>query len=202
MDITGEIFIPLTRNVVWAALNDADILKASIQGCETLDWTSETTLEATVSAKIGPVKAKFRGNIELLNVRPLEGYTLTGQGKGGAAGFAKGSADVKLKDQDGGTFLTYEAKAGVGGKLAQIGSRLIDSTARKYADDFFSQFSQLAAEKTPAGPEAPVEEPSPPTETDAVATPEDEEGRGGLHPAIWAIFLIALVLISLYIFGG
>ncbi len=203
MEITGERLIPLPRNIIWDALNDAETLKACIKGCEQLDWTSETSLEAVVSAKIGPVKAKFRGDIELSNIQPLEGYTLSGQGKGGAAGFAKGSADVSLLEQEGGTLLSYTAKASVGGKLAQIGSRLIDSTAKKYADDFFTRFSELAAGKIPEEPIVPEtkpEEERPDTEPVAAGPAEPEGTAKGVHPAVWATLLIALVLLSLYFF--
>ena len=140
MDMTGEYHIPAPREDVWAALNDADVLRACIPGCEELEKTSDTTMEAKVTQKIGPVKAKFSGAVELLNINPPESYTIRGEGKGGVAGFAKGSADVRLADEDGGTRLAYEAHGEVGGKLAQLGSRLIDSTAKKLADTFFENF--------------------------------------------------------------
>lgn len=145
MDISGSQLIPASREAVWSALNDADILKASIPGCESLEKTSETEMTAAVTSKIGPVKAKFKGAVTLENINAPESYTIVGEGKGGVAGFAKGSADVRLSEAEGGTLLEYTAKAQVGGKLAQLGSRLIDSTAKKMAEDFFKKFSEAVA---------------------------------------------------------
>ena len=150
MDISGSQVIAASRDAVWAALNDAEILKASIPGCESLEKTSDTEMTAAVTSKIGPVKAKFKGAVTLENINAPESYTIVGEGKGGVAGFAKGSADVKLTEVEGGTLLEYTAKAQVGGKLAQLGSRLIDSTAKKMAEDFFAKFSEAVA-----GPAAP-----------------------------------------------
>ncbi len=152
MDMTGEYRIEAPRDLVWAALNDPDVLRACIPGCEELEKTSENTMEAKVTQKIGPVKAKFTGGVELLNITPPESYTIRGEGKGGVAGFAKGSADVHLTEEDGGTKLSYTAHAEVGGKLAQLGSRLIDSTAKKLADKFFENFrDHLSGGAPPAG---------------------------------------------------
>jgi len=143
MDMSGSHRIPAAREKVWEALNDPDILKACIPGCESLEKTSETEMTAAVTTKIGPVKAKFKGAVTLENINPPESYTIVGEGKGGVAGFAKGSADVSLAEDGDETVLTYEAKAQVGGKLAQLGSRLIDSTAKKMAGDFFTKFTEL-----------------------------------------------------------
>jgi carbon monoxide dehydrogenase subunit G len=140
MDMTGEYRIAAPRDVVWAALNDAEVLKICIPGCETLDKTSDTTMEAKVVQKIGPVKAKFSGVIELININAPASYTIVGEGKGGVAGFAKGSADVVLSEEADKTVLSFTAHAQVGGKLAQLGSRLIDSTAKKLANKFFENF--------------------------------------------------------------
>ncbi|MEH0071320.1 carbon monoxide dehydrogenase subunit G [Pannonibacter sp. Pt2-lr] len=145
MDMTGEYRIPAPRTDVWNALNDPDVLKACIPGCDSLEMTSPTEMTAAVTAKIGPVKAKFTGAVTLENLNPPESYTIAGEGKGGVAGFAKGSADVHLAEDGGDTILSYTVKAQVGGKLAQLGSRLIDSTARKMADEFFGNFSQMVA---------------------------------------------------------
>ena len=153
MDMNGSHSIPASREAVWKALNDPEILKACIPGCESLEKTSETEMTAAVTSKIGPVKAKFKGAVTLENMNPPESYTIVGEGKGGVAGFAKGSADVRLAEEDGITILTYEAKAQVGGKLAQLGSRLIDSTAKKMADDFFTKFSDMVGEPEKAGAE-------------------------------------------------
>lgn len=160
MDMSGSYEIPAPRETVWAALNDVEVLKACIPGCETITKHSETELEATVSAKVGPVKAKFSGAVTLSDMDPPNGYTISGQGKGGAAGFAKGGATVKLADSGAGTTLSYDVKASVGGKLAQIGGRLIDSTAKKMADQFFSKFSEQAAAMAPASTAEPGAETS------------------------------------------
>lgn len=143
MDMSGSHRIPAKREKVWEALNDPDILKACIPGCESLEKTSDTEMTAAVTSKIGPVKAKFKGSVTLENINPPESYTIVGEGKGGVAGFAKGSADVSLAEDGDETVLTYEAKAQVGGKLAQLGSRLIDSTAKKMAEDFFGKFTEM-----------------------------------------------------------
>jgi len=140
MEMTGEYRIPASRDRVWAALNDPDILKKCIPGCEALDMTSDTEMTATVVAKVGPVKAKFTGSVTLENLDPPNSYTISGEGKGGVAGFAKGGADVALAEDGSDTILTYTAKAQVGGKLAQLGGRLINATAKKMADEFFGNF--------------------------------------------------------------
>ena len=145
MDMTGEYRIPAPRQRVWEALNDPQVLKAAIPGCEELK-KSPTELEAKVTAKVGPVSAKFGGEVTLSDLNPPESYTISGQGKGGAAGFAKGGATVMLAEDGADTILRYTAKAEVGGKLAQIGSRLIQGTARKMADEFFGKFSRIVAE--------------------------------------------------------
>ncbi len=141
MDMTGEYRIGAPRTEVWAALNDPAVLKACIPGCEELDKTSDTSFEAKVVQKIGPVKARFAGTVELANINAPESYTIQGEGNGGVAGFAKGAADVHLtENEDGSTTLSYEVHATVGGKLARLGSRLIDSTATKLATRFFEAF--------------------------------------------------------------
>lgn len=148
MDMNGEHRIPAPRQTVWEALNDPEVLKACIPGCESLDVNEAGDgFDAKVKAKVGPVKATFSGSVKLENVNAPESYTISGEGKGGAAGFAKGSADVHLKEEGDETILSYEVKAQVGGKLAQLGARLIDSTAKKYANDFFSKFAEIAAER-------------------------------------------------------
>ena len=152
MDMSGSHRIPAKRETVWEALNDPEVLKACIPGCDSLEKTSDTEMTAAVTSKIGPVKAKFTGAVTLQNINPPESYTISGEGKGGVAGFAKGSADVRLTEDGDETVLTYEAKAQVGGKLAQLGSRLIDSTAKKMAEDFFTKFSEMVG--GPAGGDA------------------------------------------------
>ncbi len=142
----GEETIAAPINRVWDALNDPEILKQCIPGCETLTKKSPTNMEATVALKLGPVKAKFAGAVELKNLKPPHSYTLQGEGKGGVAGFAKGGADVTLEDLgDGQTKLSYTVDADVGGKIAQLGSRLIKSTATKLGGQFFEKFNQVVS---------------------------------------------------------
>jgi carbon monoxide dehydrogenase subunit G len=155
MDLVGEYRILAGRGAVWAALNDADVLRRCIPGCEELEKVSDREMTATVVAKIGPVKATFKGAVTLENLNPPESYTIVGEGKGGVAGFAKGAADVSLAEDGAETVLSYTVKAQVGGKLAQLGSRLIVSTSRKMADEFFGKFKEIveggAAEAGAAG---------------------------------------------------
>ncbi|SEB64233.1 hypothetical protein SAMN05216452_2573 [Nitratireductor aquibiodomus] len=142
MVIEGEERIEAPVDTVWQALNDTEVLKDCIPGCQELTKTSDTEFEAVVTLKIGPIKAKFNGAVELTNLNPPHSYTITGEGKGGVAGFAKGGADVSLKeDGPDATILSYSAKADVGGKMAQLGSRLIQSTSKKLAGQFFSDFN-------------------------------------------------------------
>ncbi len=141
--IEGEERIAAPVETVWTALNDPAILKQCIPGCQSLEKTSDNGLAATVVLKIGPIKATFQGEVTLENLNPPNGYTIRGEGKGGIAGFAKGGADVTLKPDGDGTILTYSAKADVGGKIAQLGSRLIASTSKKLAGEFFSSFGEV-----------------------------------------------------------
>lgn len=142
MIIEGEEKIEAPVQAVWEALNDPEILRACIPGCESLDKSSDTEMSAVVALKVGPIKARFNGQVELINLNPPYSYTIQGEGKGGIAGFAKGGADVTLKeDGPDATILTYAAKADVGGKMAQLGSRLITSTSKKLAGEFFSNFN-------------------------------------------------------------
>ena len=140
MEITGEYQIGAPREAVWAALNDPEVLARCIPGCESLDQTGENTFAAKVTAAVGPVKAKFNTSLALEDLNPPESYRLVGESKA-AAGFGKGSADVRLEENDDGTLLRYSADFKVGGKLAQVGSRLVMGATKKTADDFFSAFS-------------------------------------------------------------
>ncbi|WP_112809104.1 SRPBCC family protein [Ensifer sp.] len=140
MDMTGEERILAPRDAVWRGLNDPEILKRCIPGCQSIEMKSPTELSAVVKIKIGPVSATFSGDVTLSNLNPPESYTISGEGKGGIAGFAKGGADVTLVDDGAETVLRYDVKAQIGGKLAQLGSRLVDSTAKKLAQQFFSDF--------------------------------------------------------------
>ena len=149
MELTGEYRIAAPRQQVWEALNDAEVLQACIPGCQELEKTSDTEMLAKVTLKIGPVKATFGGEVELVNIDAPKSYTIQGEGKGGIAGFAKGSADVVLAEEGDDTILTYNASAEVGGKLAQLGNRLIQSTARKLAAAFFDNFHERLNQSTP-----------------------------------------------------
>lgn len=145
MDMTGERRIPASRQRVWEALNDPEILKQAIPGCQEIAKVSDTEFTAKVRAKVGPVSANFAGKVTLSDLDPPAGYTISGEGTGGVAGFARGGAKVTLDEDGGETVLRFEVQAQVGGKLAQIGSRLIDGTARKMADDFFNRFVAAVA---------------------------------------------------------
>ncbi|MDK1376978.1 MULTISPECIES: carbon monoxide dehydrogenase subunit G [unclassified Sinorhizobium] len=141
MDMTGEERIAARRDAVWQYLNDPEILKRCIPGCQSLEMKSPTELTAVVKVKIGPVSATFNGTVVLSNLNPPQSYTISGEGKGGVAGFAKGGADVTLVEDGDETVLRYDVKAEVGGKIAQLGSRLIDSTSKKLAQQFFADFN-------------------------------------------------------------
>lgn len=207
MEMTGEYTIPAPREKVWDALNDPEILAKCIPGCQELNKDSETELSATVKSKVGPVSATFKGKVTLSEIDPPNGYRISGEGSGGVAGFAKGGAEVKLAEDGDGTVLTYVADAQVGGKLAQIGSRLIDSTAKKMANEFFGAFAEEVggpADAAPAAEEAPstaeqasaAPEPAGAAET---TTPAPDTSGGGISPAIWVGGLIAVVVVVLLI---
>jgi hypothetical protein len=146
MTMNGQVTLPADRATVWAALNDAEVLKACIPGCEDLTKEDDTHFSAVAKVKVGPVKATFRGKVALEDLDPPNGYRIAGEGEGGIAGFAKGGARVTLAEAEGGgTVLAYEVEAQIGGKLMQLGSRLINSVAKKYADDFFANFERAVA---------------------------------------------------------
>jgi len=141
MVMNGEVQLPATQDAVWAKLNDPEVLKICIPGCESLEKLSDTEFQAVATNKIGPVKARFKGKVRLSDLDPPNGYKISGEGDGGVAGFAKGGAVVTLKAQDGGTLLSYNVEAQIGGKLAQIGQRLVNGAAKKLADQFFAKFA-------------------------------------------------------------
>ncbi len=169
MKMNGEFRVPTDRETVWRALNDPEVLKECLPGCQEIEKTSDTEMSATLVIKVGPVKATFKGGVTLSDLDPPNGYTLSGQGQGGTAGFASGEAKVKLVEEDGATVVQYDVDAKVGGKLAQIGSRLIDSTAKKLAKQFFDKL----AEKLGGGEEAEAEDEAAPEPEAAAATPAD-----------------------------
>lgn len=188
MEISGEQRIPLAQQQVWEALNNPDILKACIAGCESIERVSENEYKVVMVATVGPVKAKFTGKLLLSDLNPPHSYSLAFEGSGGAAGFGKGGAQVKLAPAADGTLLTYKASASVGGKLAQIGSRLIDGVARKMADDFFARFNSTVA---PAKDSASGK-------TGAAAAPSAH--RAGVPGWLWVAGAILAMLILLYLF--
>jgi carbon monoxide dehydrogenase subunit G len=215
MEFIGRYVIPAAPEAVWAAINDPEILKACIPGCETMEKTDATHFIAAARLKIGPVSATFKGRVELSELDPPKRCVLKGEGQGGVAGFARGEAEVLLAPGEGGTELSYTAKATVGGKLAQIGQRLIDGAAKQIADNFFSRFAAVLT-AAPAGPGAaildamapelaplvtapPLVEGAPPTGTPPVK--DVELRREGLAPEIWVIGLIAVIAILLLLFG-
>ena len=208
MDMTGEFRIPAPRQRVWEALNDTDTLKASIPGCETIEKLSDTEFTAKVVARVGPVKATFAGKVTLSDLDPPQGYTISGEGSGGVAGFAKGSAKVNLAEDGGETVLRYTVNSHVGGKLAQIGSRLIDATARKMAADFFNRFRAAVAPEAgaaaaggqPMARLATAREPAPVPPSPPAATAAAADLR--LPPYLWISGLVAIIALILYVFAG
>jgi uncharacterized protein len=205
MDMTGERRIPAPRETVWQALNDPEVLKASIPGCESLEKLSDTDMKATATVRIGPISARFAGNVHLADIDPPNGYTISGEGQGGVAGFAKGGAKVHLDDDGVDTLLNYEVHAQVGGKIAQLGARLIDASAKQMADAFFDRFSAHVA-PPPAAPvaAAPMEPrrpaPPPPSAISALALVPREPF--GLPLVAWIggviyLFIVILILGSL-----
>lgn len=192
MEMLGEQHIPATRQQVWEALNDTELLKASMPGCESFEATGENTFVAAITAKVGPVKAKFKFNVELNDIDPPNGYTINGEGQGGAAGFARGSATVNLTEEEGGTRLAYSVQANVGGKLAQLGGRLIDGTAKKMADEFFGTFCAILSPDDEPEPRAVATE----EETTALgSTPAKKSFPVWLKWVCWAAVVIAAALI-------
>ncbi|MBR0643956.1 SRPBCC family protein [Plastoroseomonas hellenica] len=162
MEMTGERQIAAPRQTVWEGLNEPEVLRASIPGCESIERTEDGGFSARVAVKIGPMAAKFTGKVRLENLNPPAGYTISGEGNGGAMGFAKGGADVQLAEAGAGTLLSYQVKAQVGGKMAQLGARLIDATAKQMADQFFDRFAaqmtaSAAAAASPAAPADAIE---------------------------------------------
>ena len=153
MKMSGTRQLDAPQSEVWAKLNDVDVLKRCIPGCESLEKVGENDLKSTMALKIGPMSVRFSGAVTLSDLKPPESYRISGKGQGGAAGFASGGANVKLEPKDGGTLLTYDVDATVGGKIAQLGARLIDATAANLANQFFDRF---AAEVQPAAPAAPA----------------------------------------------
>jgi len=185
MELNGERLIPASVDKTWVSLNDPEVLKACIAGCETLERTGDDTMTAVVALKVGPVSARFKGNLAMTNINAPNGYTINFDGQGGVAGFGKGSADVALTAQaPEQTLLKYTARATVGGKMAQIGSRLVDATAGKLTEDFFKAFeAHLQASAAPAGSAVPV----------VVKPAEPDRSMTKLAWLIGAVIVLAIV---------
>ena len=206
MTMRGEVVLPADRATVWAALNDPEILKRCIPGCQELEKLSDTELQATAKVAVGPVKATFKGKVTLSDIDAPNGYTITGEGQGGVAGFAKGGAKVHLADAEPGTRMTYDVEAQVGGKLAQIGARLIDATAKQLADEFFTNFAKrLSAieREHPPGEEATQEDVVNDVAVAAEAVEERAEvaaGTGFLGgPYMWGLIALAIIIIAIIV---
>lgn len=192
MEIKGSYHLPCDPQRAWEALNDPDLLKACLKGCERLEKTADDRFEGTVQAKVGPVSARFNGSMTQTDVQAPNRCTMVFEGQGGVAGFAKGSADVTLDEADGGTQLTYVADAKIGGKLAQMGARLVEGTARSMAEDFFGKFAAALAtgQDNEGGADAPSE---------FVAAEADPATSAGGSNRIWLIALgLLAVLVAVY----
>lgn len=188
MEIVAEQRINANKEAIWAALNDTEVLKASMPGCDSFEATGENTFVSQITAKVGPVKAKFKFNVNLTDIDPPNAYTINGEGQGGAAGFARGSASVNLTADGDDTILAYSVKANVGGKLAQLGSRLIDGAAKKMADEFFANFISIVAGDTEA-------------DADSTAAIQNGKKSAGLPTWIKVTGLVALIAILLVVFA-
>jgi uncharacterized protein len=195
MEIKGEYKIAAPRDKVFAALNDPAILQACIPGCESLEKTSDTEMKAKVRLRIGPVSASFSGKVTLSDIDPPNGYKISGEGQGGVAGFAKGGAVVTLRDDGGATVLDYNVDAQVGGKIAQVGARLIDGTARKLADEFFGKFAATIGGPPAAAAVAGVASAAEPVP--AAPPPSAAAQRGYKHWLVIGVGAAVLILIFL-----
>jgi len=197
MEFTGRYIIPAAPETVWDAIQNPEILKSCIPGCESLEKTADNVFEARATLKIGPVKATFKGRVTLEDMDAPRRCVLRGEGQGGVAGFAKGDAEVVLTPEDGHTVLTYVAKASIGGKLAQIGQRLIDGAAKQIADDFFTRFSQAVTAPPPVLENVEDSGEVPPVAPSEAPVTQHE----GISTEIWVVGLIAVVIILLLLFG-
>lgn len=196
MEQTGEYHLSASRDVVWSGLNDPEVLGRCIDGCQSIEKTADDQFTAKVKSKVGPVRATFDAELTLTDVNPPESYTIQGNVKGGAAGFARGSAHVQLSDAGDGTHLTYRVNANVGGKLAQVGSRLIDGSARKMADDFFAAFHREMGGGE-AGPAAAATAPSTPQAEASAAAPSNSRSTGYESRGRWLVWLAAFAALAL-----
>jgi len=198
MDMKGEYRIPAPQQAVWEALNDPETLKACIPGCETIEKTSDTEMTATVKAKVGPVSARFKGKVTLSDLNPPNSYRISGEGQGGPAGFGKGGATVALEQDGSDTVLRYEATAQVGGKLAQIGARLVDGAAKKIANEFFSNFATHVGGPADVASDA---ESAPDGTPAATVNHETKTPTKTVSTATWIVGLIVVVAVLLVLFS-
>ena len=196
MEMSGEHLIKANKQEVWDSLNDPEILKKAIPGCESIEKTSENELVATVKAKVGPVSAKFNGKVTLSNINPPNSYTISGEGQGGPAGFGKGSADVSLEEAgENSTILKFSATAQVGGKLAQIGTRLIDGAAKKIAGQFFENFANILQSNNETENES---EPNISRKDEGIS----EKNITKISPFIWISGLITVIIVLILIYSS
>lgn len=196
MEMSGEHLIKANKQEVWDSLNNPEILKKAIPGCESIEKTSENELVATVKAKVGPVSAKFNGKVTLSNINPPNSYTISGEGQGGPAGFGKGSADVSLEEAgENSTILKFSATAQVGGKLAQIGTRLIDGAAKKIAGQFFENFANILQSNNETENES---EPNISRKDEGIS----EKNITKISPFIWISGLITVIIVLILIYSS
>ena len=199
MEFTGRYTIPALPRQVWDALNDPTVLKSCVPGCQSLSRTDDHRFDAVATLRIGPVKANFKAIIHQSELDPPRRCILKGEGRGGVAGFARGEAEVTLAEDRDGTVLSYVARASIGGKLAQVGQRLIDSAAKQIADDFFGRFAaQITSEPLVAEREAIAPAAPPPLVEAPPALPH--RSREGLGPEIWVVGLVGVIAILLVLF--
>ncbi len=201
MDMKGEYRIPAPKQTVWEALNDPEILKAAIPGCESIEKASDTEMTATVKAKVGPVSARFKGKVTLSDLNPPDSYRISGEGQGGPAGFGKGGATVSLEEDGGETILRYEANAQVGGKLAQIGARLVDSAAKKIADEFFANFVNEVGGGQAAPATAQVADDTAAPAIDMKVDSAQETPSKSVSTATWVVGLVVVIVVLLLLFS-
>ena len=194
MEMKGEQLVPASQQAVWDALNDPAMLKACVPGCEAIEPAGDNAYQVLMVARVGPVSAKFKGKLTLSDIRPPQSYSISFEGQGGAAGFAKGGAQVRLSEKDAQTLLAYDVKASVGGKLAQIGSRLVDAAAKKIADDFFRNFNERMAEQA-SDPDSTVVLPKDDGKDHGAAEPGDKQLPGISDTALAFFAAGALVVV-------
>ncbi len=208
MEMIGQQHIAASRARVWDALNDPDVLRSCIPGCQTLERSGDDSFTATAEIKIGPIGARFKGAVSLTGIEPLQGYTITGQGSGGIAGNARGSAKVRLSDDGKGTLVSYVVNADVGGRMAQLGGPIIDATARQLSGKFFARFAELVGETAPALSDCVKA--APPEVSEAHAGPVSAEGQSPVRdssrahglPVAWILATVVAAMAGFLVGRG